>query len=398
MVFEARFTSCFSSEEQLLLAAARISLDRESAIRVRTLASRIQDPSRLAQIAALHGVLPIVYRNLGAVCPELFPESLTRALLADFQKNAAHSLFLTAEMFHVQDLLNQEKVSSLPYKGPTLAALVYGNVALRQFADLDFLLHERDLPRARELLIRQNYRLAAPLTADQEAAYVADLGQLPLMRNDGKCLVELHTRLMPRGYRFRLDTEQVCSRTQSVVVEGRKVSTLAANDLLLVLCVHGAKHLWASLGWICDVAAFVSASPQLDWDAVLAESQRLRCERMLLLGLFLAEVLLGAALPTQLSAKATAVPAIESLTEHVCRRLFTRPPDDTGGWETCSFHFKAREYWPDRVRYAMYLALAPNLADWSALSLPRGLAPLYYLVRPLRLAGKYARRLLVSPR
>ena len=40
------------------------------------------------------------------------------------------------------------------------------------------------------------------------------------------------------------------------------------------------------------------------------------------------------------------------------------------------------------------LVLAPTLADWQLVSLPRPLFLLYYVVRPFRLAAKYAQRLL----
>ena len=43
----------------------------------------------------------------------------------------------------------------------------------------------------------------------------------------------------------------------------------------------------------------------------------------------------------------------------------------------------------DRVRYCVQIITNPSVEDWLALSLPDPLFPLYYLVRPLRLAGKY---------
>ena len=115
---------------------------------------------------------------------------------------------------------------------------------------------------------------------------------------------------------------------------------------------------------------------------------------MLLLGLYLAETLLGAVLPDEVARQTRSVPAIRLLAQRVRHRLFEREPGDTGGWESCRFHFAAREYWLDRVRYGLYLALAPNLADWMFLSLPQKLAPLYYLVRPVRLIVKNSKQLM----
>jgi hypothetical protein len=46
----------------------------------------------------------------------------------------------------------------VPYKGPVLAAAVYGHLSLRQIRDLDILVHPSEVRPAGELLISQGYR------------------------------------------------------------------------------------------------------------------------------------------------------------------------------------------------------------------------------------------------
>jgi hypothetical protein len=41
----------------------------------------------------------------------------------------------------------------VPFKGPALAVQAYGDLSLRQYDDLDLLIHEADVPRAYQLLI-----------------------------------------------------------------------------------------------------------------------------------------------------------------------------------------------------------------------------------------------------
>ena len=56
-----------------------------------------------------------------------------------------------------------------------------------------------------------------------------------------------------------------------------------------------------------------------------------------------------------------------------------------------------RESWPDRLGYCLHLArdvIPPSQAERSVLPLPALLSPLYYLFRPVRLAGKYGPMLL----
>jgi len=50
----------------------------------------------------------------------------------------------------------------------------------------------------------------------------------------------------------------------------------------------------------------------------------------------------------------------------------------------------ARERLGDRVRYCARLAVTPYVRDWAVLPLPGAMSPLYYLIRPFRMIGRYA--------
>ena len=78
---------------------------------------------------------------------------------------------------------------------------------------------------------------------------------------------------------------------------GRDVLSMSAEDLLMVLCVHGSKHCWERLTWVCDVAEMVRANPELGWEGILDRSGALHISRAVLLGLDLAKSLLDAPLP-----------------------------------------------------------------------------------------------------
>jgi hypothetical protein len=57
------------------------------------------------------------------------------------------------------------------------------------------------------------------------------------------------------------------------------------------------------------------------------------------------------------------------------------------------FRVKMRERLRDKVRYCAYTALIPTVEDQEHLPLPKPLFPLYYVVRPVRLSGRYGQRL-----
>src|SRR3989441_7310819 len=173
------------------------------------------------------------------------------------------------------------------------------------------------------------------------------------------------------------------------------MDTLCAEDLMLVLCAHGTKHRWERLEWICDVAELLRSTPGLDLDGGLERARDLGVHRMVLLALRLARDLLDAPLPDTVARRAQADGGVARLAAQVQSALFRHtpgPPRDRA--ELSPFHLRAQERWRDRLRYCARVALTPTPGDWAWLRLPDALYPLYYVVRPIRLAVKYGARLI----
>jgi hypothetical protein len=380
-----------SPETDLLLACARVTLDAGGVERIRALVRCELDWTRIQRLAWAHGVLPLVYWHLSRVAPEAVPGAVLEGLRESFLANARNNLLLTAELLKVLKLFGAHGVRAVPFKGPPLAAAAYGNLALRQFGDLDLLVHPQDLPRAKESLLAQGYRCQLTLAPAQQAAYLASIGQLPFLSADGACLVELHARLFPRDFHFPLDWAHLSGRLGAVPLGGGEIPALSTEDLLLVVCAHGAKHVWACLGWICDVAELLRSHPAMDWKRVMKLAGKLRSKRMLLLGLYLSSRLLGAILPEGLRQAAHEHCIARDLGAHVLQRLFREGAGGPGGWQNALFHFRVRESRIDGARYSLSLALAPTVADWAVVTVPSSLSHYYYLLRLVRLIRKYAK-------
>jgi Uncharacterised nucleotidyltransferase len=122
-------------------------------------------------------------------------------------------------------------IGTIPYKGPSLASCAPGNLALRQFGDLDLLLRKQDIPAARGLLIARGYRVAFALTPTYEAVYLQSSCELHFVHDRSGIFVELHSALSPRDFPFPLHWEELRGRLVSTSIGGREVRTLAPEDL-----------------------------------------------------------------------------------------------------------------------------------------------------------------------
>lgn len=377
-------------ETELLLCCARTCPDGDQADRIAALASNGLDWGGLLRLARRHGVLPLLHRHLSAVCPHAIPDNIRNNMDNYWYACTRRNLYLTAELLSVLNLFETNGVVAIPYKGPVLAASVYGDLTLRPFDDLDILVRESDLPIAKQLLVSQGYRLHALLTPAQERRYVRSQCEHRFVRGDGKVQMELQWAIAPRCYGPGPDVESLWKRRIAVPLADSKVLSLSPEDLLLILCHHGFKHFWEQLKWICDVAELIRTYPNMDWEYVAHEAVVTGCGRITWLGLRLAHEMLGAELPDLALQQMRDDAQANRLAEWASARLFLDPPRPPGTFEGISFRVRARERLKDRLGWCLRRAFTPTVDDWAAVRLPAFLSALHYPIRPIRLAAKYA--------
>lgn len=360
------------SQEQLIGAASDENLDWEL----------------LLDLADRHAITPLLYWRLNSFNPDVLPGALGAA----FQKNVCRNLWLTRELLELHQLLEREGIQLMPFKGPTLALVAYGNLALRQFVDLDLLVRKSDALHARELLLANGYRSILQLSPRREQAYLDVYDEFVLSSEDGHCLVELHWAVTPSKFSIPLDTLPFWKCSESVCIGNTRVSCLGLEDLLLVLCVHGAKHCWSHLSLIADVAWLIAKRPEVNWETFLERARAIGSLRIALLGLSLANGILQAPLPEAVLRTIKNDRATKALANRVVAGFAALDDEPNSMLRAALFHMKVRERWQDRVRYFCRLATTPGVEDWQIVDFPPGLAFLYWFLRYPRLMGKYCLR------
>lgn len=381
-------------EMELLILCARHSLTGEQNTRIRNLAANGLDWEYLSEQAFRHCVAPLLHWRLSSICSDLLQKHTLEHLNHIFETSVRRNLLLTGQLVTILERCAAEGIPAIAYKGPVLASLFNENLALRIFGDLDILLHREDVQRAQLILLEAGFRPALYKSCPQEATALpfarAFHYEMSYTSEDCFTSIDLHWALMPGFFALPAVAEEIWDRAQPVIVAGRKVLTLAPEDLLLLVCIHGTKHIWERVGWIRDVASIIESGTHLDWDAIFSRAAQLRIQRALGLGLFLATDLLGVGLPDTARRFIESDPNTSRLAATVRKQLYENGSLYSGFFSSCEFFVRSRENIRDAVRCCVERALQPTLAEWTALPLPRSLFALYYLFRPLRLAGKHA--------
>ncbi|MFZ0659052.1 MAG: nucleotidyltransferase family protein [Candidatus Binataceae bacterium] len=385
-----------SVEARLVLASIANPQSVDSRSRARALAAGKPDWDELRRIANWHGVMPLVYRFFADHAPDAMPARAMAAWRADYTANALRNLRLARELVRVVSAFQRQGIASIALKGPALAVATYRNLALRQFTDLDLLIHERDLPRAADLLSEAGY-LPRRYERDRPGGGFFRGSEDEFASADGSDLIDVHWRLVPGYFPFAPDGDALWSRAIRVAIEGAEIATLAPADAMLFLVAHATKHGWPVMRPICDIAA-LAAQERFDWDSVAAEAERLQCTRMLLLGATLAAELAGVAIPARILSAARADPRVIRLALRVESRMFAATGVRAGLFSEWLVPLAAIEGVGRRVRYCADRGLRPTIDDWEFLRLPPPLYPLYWALRPIRLAIDHGPRLLMRTR
>ena len=379
------YASSFSSDPEFDLLLACCASDQK-AERLQNARRGELDWERLARLADRHGVLPQVYSALAQAGEA--PCAALSGLRPMYERSVHQALWLTRELLRIIECFESHGIRALAHKGPALAQILYGNVTSRQFADLDILVSPDDLPKVRACLAELGYEASLKLSHSEERAYMDAGYEFVFDFGEHRNLLEIQWRILPRFYAVGFTIERFFDRAIAVELCGRAVRTLCPEDLMLVLCVHAAKHAWTQLSWIREIGE-LSKSPQLDWVVILNEAERLGICRILATSLGLANNLLGTEIPWAVQEYAQCDHEVEVVVHRVIPLLSQEENLDPESVSYFRLMTDTRERWRDRARFLWRLAVTPGPGEWSVIGLPEPLFPLYRVVRFFRLAQRF---------
>lgn len=323
--------------------------------------------------ATRHGLASQLYRRV----PDLRPQLEER-----HQQNLRRTLLLTAELSRLLDALPP----ALAFKGPVLAQRAYGDVAGREYVDVDLLLRPADVLPAIAILRNMGFVAALALEPWQLRAHLRSGCEYAM--SDGKIHVELHWQFAPRQLGTVFDIERLFARAATVRIGDRDVPALSPEDDLLMLTVHATKHGWSRLSHIADLVALLRACP-MDWDYLKGEARDRRARVAFCLACALASWL-GASIPDHVLSVAANDRDAKPLADQVKRNLESGVDLEQDLAARHRLIRASRDTVPQRLAYLLRYALTPTLDDWNFVALPDGVRWLYPSVRLLRLASRKA--------
>lgn len=380
-----------SPEMRVLLACARLDLRPEDRAGIGAALGEGLDWPVLLGLARWHGLTPLVHRHLCGEFAAGVPRAAALELWGEAEAIARRNRAMARELARLVRALDARGVRSIPFKGPTLALAVFGDLGLREFGDLDILVRPDELMSAKAAIVEAGYAPEPPLPPHLEAAFIDTRAQNHLaLRSGAGAMVELHWKSDPECP-VELASVEWWQGAERVALEGVEMRAFGAEDLMLVLCLHGSKHHWASLAWLVDVSELLRRETGLRWEAIARRATQLRCRRRVGVGLALAAKWLGPPLPP-LARELASHPGVAGIAARLEHLFVGREPSSEGPFESLRLELAMREGVASGIRLLAASVVQPSLVEWQRWPLPRALFPLYPPLRLGRLAGKYGRR------
>lgn len=378
-----------SPELQLIVYSCQSKTDSDK-IRQVVAHFQVDDFQRTFALARCHGLFPLIYQTLSSVPEIKLPAEIKTLFKRGFMDIVQHNMLMSAELTELMRLFAENSIESMAFKGPALAEMAYGSITLRQYGDLDILVKKEELPKCLALLQGRGYTPEIELPKKTLETFYDCVNVIGL--NRGVLRVEIHWELVSRNYAVDWELGKLWGAAEQIEINRRNVTTLSFENHILYLCVHGSKHLFERLEWICDIDRILRAETGIDWQRLSAEANALGIERMLLLGLNLARLFFDLPLPPEMATKIENDPAVERLTHEVIALHFSAAKKTVRPHASFRLLWQMRERRSDRLRFTYRALFAPKFDDFRFIKLPRQLLFLYPFVRPIRLLLKYFHR------
>jgi hypothetical protein len=363
-------TRVLSPEAQLLLACARRAADREA---VRRCVLAVSAWDAVLTLAEAHGVAPLVASQLSANASDLVPVDTLAAFNTARHRCAMRNFAMLNELVRVTSALRGAAVEAISYKGPLVARDLYGDFSLRESADLDLIIRRNDFARVRDVLANAGYRSAQVLDRRVEEARLSNEGQCQFLYGDFS--LDIHCRAFQPYLWPALNTKTCFPRARETKIGSGTALVLGDDDLIFTLVLHGTKHGWSRLIWLCDVAELLRRQP--DNCAKLLEyadyAHALRAARLALL---LCNRLLGVPLSAEIECNIHRDREMERLYAWAIQEIWV--PTPSSRWK---FLLAVQDSGWRRLQSAMRFAVTPTIREFEAFGTRRALAPIRSLAR-----------------
>nr|WP_054858942.1 nucleotidyltransferase family protein [Methanobacterium formicicum] len=148
---------------------------------------------------------------------------------------------------------------------------------------------KKDFNKVKRILLHENYEAVMNLNESKESEYIKFQREYKFRNITNNILLEIQWN--PIGFSFSLSNFRYfpANNFKSISLNELDVETFTDEDLILILSIHVAGHMWSRLSWLFDLAELIKRSETINWNQLMEKSHYLSIKRILSLNLSLSK-------------------------------------------------------------------------------------------------------------
>ncbi len=236
----------------------------------------------LLKDAQMNGTASLLYYTLKTTgMDDLLPHQVMLQLEMTYYSVFARNVSYYKELNEILDCFRRSGMQVVILKGAALGEILYPDMSLRPFNDIDLLIKRQNLFKAENELLRMGYKNTVK---ERRQGHGREFGDhfTYLKQGTTPLYVELHTHLFPSAYDQRAEVNGLWDRAITAQIGGVSGLILSTEDMVLHLCAHVFGHGFPlRLLWLCDLALIISRHGEsLNWKLMEKRAKTLDVHRI----------------------------------------------------------------------------------------------------------------------
>lgn len=290
-----------NNEIQLILLSTCKDLSSEKKIRLEKLLNdKDLDWDSFFYKIKKENVQSVVINNLIKHYSHFIPLDILFRLKKLLKELTVNNLSKLKELKNTLHVLIENGIPVIPWKGALLANDLHRSPTLRESVDMDILIQEKDLIKAKNALLAAGYQPIWKMNEAQEAFYIKNTHSYDMI-TPNRLILELHKSLARKYYMLNLPMDNFWKNSQDVQFLNLDVKYPQKEDLFLAIAIHhGGRDCWIKYKLLVDWYYLLLRYPDVDWDKILKSAETLGIRRVIGVGTLMCHRLFDLEIPKAL--------------------------------------------------------------------------------------------------
>ena len=295
-----------SPANQLILLSAKLEPSVFELVQLNDFIPQIQNWDSAVTNIIARQTAPLFFKKLPLLSNrDLIPVEATNKLQQAYYKSLSRGMVLYNAFEKVAEAFCAADIRVVVLKGIYLSEWLYGDIALRQFSDMDLLVSKDDAMQCMSILTELGFKPSDSAVTEFISSKSEIVHYVPMVHNNVS--VEIHIKLHRESTHYNIKTEALLNNAEKFLLRNKPVYALELHDLLIHLCVHLDKHFrgghvqFTSFNDIVNLLEKYKI--EIDWTLLGQQCSYHECEQTVFKFLVLIHKFYNAALPNDILMK-----------------------------------------------------------------------------------------------